>query len=165
MTYDKAVELILENEGGYVDHPSDPGGETNMGISKRAFPNEDIKGMTKERAKEIYKANYWNKVKGEQLPPAVALICFDVAVMSGPRRASKMLQEACGVDTDGIIGPVTLKAVTEAYRASEVGFITNLSDVRLKFYKRLKHFKVFGKGWTARVNHMKKEAIGWIRNS
>lgn len=165
MTYDNAVELILKHEGGYVNHPEDPGGETNMGISKRAYPDEDIKGMTKERAKKIYKTNYWDKVKGDELPAPVALVCFDIAVMSGSRRACRMLQKAVGVTRDGIIGPLTLKAVREAYRTSEDVLVSKLSYLRLDFYKRLKHFDTFGRGWTNRINKTHKEAIGWIRPS
>jgi len=165
MDYNEAVELILEHEGGYVNHPEDPGGETNMGISKRSYPNEDIKGMTKDRAKEIYKQDFWDKVKGDELPAPVALVCFDIAVMSGSRRACRMLQKAVGVKRDGIIGPVTLKAVREAYRASEDVLVSQLSHIRLEFYKRLKHFETFGRGWTNRINKTHKEAIGWINNS
>lgn len=165
MDYKRAVDLILKHEGGYVNHPDDPGGETNMGISKRSYPNEDIKGMTKERAQEIYKQDYWDKVKGDELPAPVALVCFDIAVMSGCHRACRMLQKAVGVSTDGIVGPVTLKAVREAYRASEDNLIKDLSDIRLNFYKRLKHFETFGRGWTNRINKTQKEAIGWTRLS
>ena len=165
MDYNEAVELILEHEGGYVNHPEDPGGETNMGISKRSYPDEDIKGMTKDRAKEIYKKDFWDKVKGDELPAPVALVCFDIAVMSGSRRACRMLQKAVGVKRDGIIGPITLKAVREAYRASEDVLVSQLSYIRLEFYKRLKHFDTFGRGWTNRINNTHKEAIGWIRTS
>jgi lysozyme family protein len=164
-TYDKAVELILKHEGGYVDHPNDPGGETNMGISKRSYPDEDIKGMTKERAKEIYKKDFWDAVKGDQLPAAVALICFDTAVMSGSRRACRFLQKACGVTTDGIVGPMTLGAVRVDYRISEEDFLDELSNTRLNFYKRLKTFGTFGRGWTNRVNNTNEEAKGWISKS
>lgn len=164
-TYDKAVELILKHEGGYVNHPNDPGGETNMGISKRAYPNEDIKGMTKSRAKEIYKRDYWDKVRGDDLPPPVALICFDNAVMSGPRRATRFLQKACGTTRDGILGPMTLAAVRADYSISEEQFLDELSGIRLDFYKRLKHFDTFGRGWTNRVNNTNEEAKGWISKS
>lgn len=160
--YDKAVTLILRHEGGYVNHPNDPGGETNMGISKRAYPDLDIKNLTVDHVKQIYKTDYWDKVKGDELPPAVALVCFDVAVLSGPRKAAKMLQKAVGANPDGIIGNITLACVEDE---DPNDIIDNMSEQRIAFYKGLKHWDTFGRGWSRRVNETKEEAKGWIKNS
>jgi lysozyme family protein len=109
--WNKAINLVLANEGGYINNPKDPGGETNFGISKRSYPSEDIKNMTKERATQIYKQNYWDKVKGDQLSNKLDIAVFDCAVNSGVGTASKILQKVVGATPDGVIGPKTLAAI------------------------------------------------------
>jgi len=104
--------MVLKHEGGYINHKNDPGGETNYGISKRAYPDVDIKNLTVDGAKELYKRDYWDRIKGDDLPAGVACVTMDYAVNSGTSRASKALQGACGIrNGDGIIGPHTLSAV------------------------------------------------------
>src|ERR1044072_8557468 len=94
--FKSAVEIILAHEGGYSFDPRDPGGETNFGISKRQYPNLNIKDLTRERAKAIYFSDYWNKVRGDSLPFGVALVAFDYAVNAGVSTAIKALQRVSG---------------------------------------------------------------------
>ena len=102
--------VIDEFEKGYVNDPQDPGGETKYGISKRAFPNEDIKNLTKERAYDLYKEHYWDKVKAESFPFPINMLLFDFAVHSGPERAVQVLQMTLGVAQDMVVGPRTIAA-------------------------------------------------------
>jgi lysozyme family protein len=160
-----ALDLILKHEGGYVNHPKDPGGETNYGICKRSYPDVDIKSLTPELAGEIYRKDYWNKARCDELPEPVALMVFDAAVNMGVRRAVKQLQRAASATPDGILGPMTLKAVSEAYSASQEGFLKELYNIRQSFYENLKTFDTFGRGWTRRNKETLEEALGWISNS
>ena len=120
--YDKCIETILHHEGGYVNHPDDPGGETNLGVTKKVYLNwcEDqnitVKAMTDllvEDVAPIYKKNYWDRVKGDQLPSGLDLCVFDFGVNAGTGRAAKYLQTMIGTVADGGIGPNTLKALNE----------------------------------------------------
>lgn len=139
---------VLEREGGYVHDPVDPGGETNMGISKRAFPSEDIAGMTRERAIEIYTEHYWRKAKCHLLPPRIQAIHLDTAVNMGVKAAAKILQRASGVTDDGQVGVVTIEA---AQRCLLIDYVHE----RLKAYEAIilanPALGKYRKGWTARV--------------
>lgn len=146
--FDRCLAHVLEFEGGYVNHPQDPGGETNFGISKRAYPNENIKGMTRQRAAQIYRRDYWNAVRGDDLPAGMDLVAFDAAVNSGVSRGAKWLQASLGVPADGKIGPQTL---TAARNAHPVAVIDRACDERMGFLRRLGTWGTFGKGWTRRV--------------
>tara|TARA_Y100000004_G_C8954346_1_gene430098 strand:+ start:54 stop:578 length:525 start_codon:yes stop_codon:yes gene_type:complete len=150
-----SLETVLKHEGGYVDHPKDPGGRTNMGITQAVYEKYLNRTVTEEEMKNIkigdvriiYKENYWDKVKGDDLPSGVDFCVFDWAVNSGVSRASKALQKIIGAKADGVIGPNTLKAVESA--DSEV-IIQQLTEAREDFYKRLSTFDTFGKGWLSR---------------
>lgn len=146
--FDMAFDLLLGHEGGYVNHPTDPGGETNWGISKRAYPGEDIKNLTVERAKELYRRDYWSAIKADSMPFAVAFEVFDAAVNHGVGRASRMLQSALGLSADGIIGPVTL-ATAQAIDTDR--FRMKFNAERLDFYSDLSTWPAFGRGWAKRV--------------
>jgi lysozyme family protein len=111
--FDAAFTAVLGAEGGYVNNPADPGGETNWGISRRSYPDLDIAHLTWDDAKAIYRRDFWDKIQGDKLPPPLAMIVFDSAVNNGPARAAKWLQRAVGVTEDGIIGPATLAADCE----------------------------------------------------
>lgn len=113
-TFQRAVARVLAAEGGYVNDPHDPGGETNYGISRRSYPTEDIAGMTPDRATAIYHRDYWTAVRGDELPAPVAIVLFDCAVNQGVRTAIRFLQAACRVEEDGVLGPATLAAVRAA---------------------------------------------------
>ena len=153
--FPKCLDAILKYEGGYVNDPHDAGGETNMGISKRAFPDIDIKNLDVETASAIYKKYYWNQVKADQLPDGLDLVVFDGAVNSGPAQSAKWLQKALGIKADGVIGPVTLVALQGAPVAS---VIDKVLDQRLAFLKSLPTWSRFGKGWEARVEDIRKLA-------
>ena len=114
--FDEIIEVVLEHEGGYVNDPKDPGGETNFGIAKRSHPDVDIKNLTKEGAKEIYKEVYWDKNKVESLPEELWHIYFDMCVNQGKSRAVKIIQRAVNgkggsLDVDGGLGPMTIAAI------------------------------------------------------
>jgi len=154
--FDAALAVVLDHEGGLVDHPSDPGGLTNMGISKRSYPREDIRGMTRARAAQIYRRDFWNAVRGDDLPAGLDLVAFDAAVNSGPRRGAEWLQAALGVTPDGKIGPVTIAA---AAQADVPRVITKATDLRMAFLRRLGTWGTFGKGWSRRVDAVKTTAL------
>ena len=151
----KSLDTVLEHEGGYVDHPEDPGGRTNMGITQAVYEKYLGRGVTEEEMRNmkigdvrlIYRANYWDKVKGDELPSGVDFCVFDWAVNSGVSRAGKALQRVVGATSDGVIGPNTLKAV---YNIDPQTIITKLTDEREAFYKRLSTFDTFGRGWLNR---------------
>jgi lysozyme family protein len=150
-----AVELILKHEGGYVNHPSDPGGETNWGISKRAYPQLDIKNLSRNDAIAIYRRDYWERCRCDELPGAMALSVFDFAVNAGVRRAIITLQRSIGVRDDGILGPITM---THA-KQSDRGAVIRYAELRISFYRGLKTWATFGRGWTARTDETLSEAL------
>jgi len=153
----KCLETILHHEGGYVNHPKDPGGETNLGVTKRVYEEfggtKDMKELTREDVEPIYKKNYWDRVKGDQLPAGLDLCVFDFGVNAGTGRAAKFLQKIIGTTVDGGIGPNTLKAL-EAYIQIEglSATIDTYQKNRQEYYEGLSTFDTFGKGWTRRVN-------------
>ena len=154
--YDKCLKAILHHEGGYVNHPKDPGGETNLGVTKRVYEEhggtKDMKELIVEDVAPIYKKGYWDKMKGDELPNGLDLCVFDFGVNAGPGRSAKYLQTMIGTVADGGIGPNTLKAVN-AY-VSEHGIeksIENFQEARQGYYEKLSTFETFGRGWTRRV--------------
>ena len=148
MTFDEAFKVLIGHEGGYVNDPRDPGGETKYGICKRAYPDEDIKNLTLERAKALYHRDYWDVIHADELPKHVRFAVFDAAVNSGVRAAIQWLQRAVGVKDDGVIGHKTLSAVVamEPYKLA-----ARFNGVRLKFLTELQTFNTFGRGWARRV--------------
>lgn len=162
--FDTSVEHIFVSEGGYVDHPRDPGGATNMGITFNVLQDwrgtpikkDDVRSLTKVEAKAIYKEKYWDVVRASEMPLGVGLVVFDAAVNSGPRRSVKWLQAALGVKIDGVLGPVTMEAVN---KADPTRLVNKLCDVRLAFLKSLSTWPVFGKGWGNRVFRLRSDAL------
>ncbi len=142
-----AVEEVLRSEGGLVDDPRDPGGLTNYGISKRAYPSLDIAKLTRDDAIAIYHRDYWLAAKCDQLPPALGVVVFDAAVNQGVSRAIQMLQSAIGVTVDGVIGPQTISRAKLAPKTALVAFTTE----RILHYAGLPTWKTYGKGWTSRA--------------
>ncbi|HKJ42345.1 MAG TPA: glycosyl hydrolase 108 family protein [Sunxiuqinia sp.] len=113
--FELAIEKVLQHEGGYVNDPVDPGGETNYGISKRNYPNVDIKNLTVDQAKEIYRTNYWTKVWGDQInDDELAMNIFDFAVNAGTGTSARIIQKIVGVGVDGVIGNITVSAINQA---------------------------------------------------
>jgi len=161
--WDEALRHILKYEGGYVNHPSDPGGMTNLGVTKRVWEEwtgkpateADMRALTPEMVGHLYKTRYWNAVRGDDLPSGVDLCVFDAAVNAGVGRASKFLQQAVGVNADGQIGPMTIAAIT-AKPADEV--IDEFCALREAHYKSLPTFATFGKGWMRRLGSVEAES-------
>lgn len=146
--YNDFIQRVLANEGGYVDNPADPGGETNWGISKRAYPDLNIHDLTRQQAIDIYFRDFWQHSHADEFAPALGYQMLDVAVNHGVGNAERFLQRAVGVADDGIIGPVTVAAVN-AMDVADVIFKFNAE--RLEFYGKLTTFKTFGVGWVRRV--------------
>ena len=163
----KSLEAILHHEGGYVNHPKDPGGETNLGVTKRVYEEwggtKDMKDLTVEDVAPIYKKNYWDRVKGADLPSGLDLCVFDFGVNAGTGRSAKYLQRMIGTVADGGIGPNTLKAL-DNYVESEglEQTIRNFQEARQKYYESLKTFETFGRGWTRRVDETTELAVSMI---
>lgn len=155
--FDACLAHILRHEGGYVDHPNDPGGETNFGISKRAYPGENIKGMTRARAAHLYRRDYWDAVRGDDLPAGLDLVAFDAAVNSGVSRGAKWVQQAVGAQPDGKVGSATLLRVKATNPASA---IEKACDLRMAFLRGLGTWSTFGKGWSRRVTEVRMAALG-----
>lgn len=148
MTFDEAFDRLMGNEGGYVNNPADPGGETNWGISKRSYPDLDIKGLTRDQAKAIYLRDFWVRGAMDQLPPALAFQAFDAAVNHGIETAIRLTQRAAGVADDGHIGPVTLAAIR---RDSVTDLLMLFVAERLDYWRKLNTWPKFGGGWAGRA--------------
>lgn len=150
MTFDEAFERVIGHEGGYVDDPVDPGGETKFGISKRAYPGEDIANLTLERARLIYRFDYWAAAGCDAVPDALKFPLFDMAVNQGVKTAIKALQHAVHETEDGIIGPRTLQAIQSTYVHQ---LLFRFTAARLVAYTRAPEpqWQRFGRGWIRRV--------------
>ena len=147
-SFDVAFDRLLGSEGGYCNNPADPGGETNWGISKRSYPNVDIKALTRVGAKAIYERDFWSRIHADALPDGVAFQVFDFAVNSGIETAVRHLQRAVGVAEDGYWGPVTRAAVAAR---SESDIIMRFVASRLDFWTSLSTWSAFGRGWARRA--------------
>lgn len=157
MTFDTAFDRLLGHEGGYVNDPNDPGGETNWGISKRSYPTLDIRNLTRDQAKDVYRRDFWERVHGDALPDGVAFQLFDYAVNSGVETAVRHLQRSVGVADDGHWGPLSQKA---ADSMSESDLIMRLNAERLTFMTGLKNWPHHGKGWARRIaNNLRYGAV------
>ena len=151
---------VLASEGGYVNHPRDPGKATNMGITiatLRAWrgtkvTNEDVRNLTQAEALAIYKAQYWDTVRADLLPLGLDYLTFDYAVNSGPARAIKDLQRTVGADDDGVIGQKTLSKIKEYIAANGMQALLNAyATRRWNFVQGLSTFSTFGNGWRRRI--------------
>lgn len=148
LTFDEAFDRLVSHEGAYVNHPNDPGGETKFGISKRSYPNVDIKNLTLDGAKEIYRRDFWNVV--DTAHAAVKFQAFDFAVNSGITTALRKLQSAVGVADDGYWGPMS-SAALDRMELNDV--LMRYLGLRLEFMSKLNAFDTFGRGWAARIAH------------
>lgn len=148
MNFSDAINRVLGNEGGYVNDPSDPGGETNWGISKRTYPNVDIKNLTRDQAIAIYQRDFWVVIGGENISPAVAYQALDFAVNSGVSTAVRALQRSVGVADDGHFGLQSLAALKG--QAVDKTILLFLAE-RLLFMTGLKNWSDAGKGWARRI--------------
>ena len=148
VNFDTAFDRLMGHEGGYVNDPNDPGGETKYGISKRSYPGEDIQNMTPERAKEIFRRDFWDRVNADKLHDGVAWQAADFAYHSGPETAVRYLQRALDVADDGYWGPASQAA---ADAVSETDQIMSLVAERLDFLTRLKNWPNASRGWVRRM--------------
>ena len=169
--FEHCLQIILHHEGGYVNHPEDPGGMTNLGVTKRVYEEwvgyavseHTMQNLTEEDVAPIYKKNYWDRVKGDDLPEGLNLCVFDFGVNAGTGRAAKYLQTMIGTVVDGGIGPNTLRTLDE--HVSLVGLqetIEQYQENRQRYYQKLKTFETFGRGWTRRVNETTQSALKMI---
>ena len=165
--YQKCLDMILHHEGGYVNHPKDPGGETNLGVTKRVYEEwggtKDMKDLEVEDVAPIYRKNYWDRIKADDLPSGLDLCVFDFGVNAGTGRAAKYLQSMIGTVADGGIGPNTLKKLDEYLEENSVeDTIKNYQAERQSYYESLSTFETFGRGWTRRVEETTESALEMI---
>ena len=162
--FKESLALILKHEGGYVDHPADPGGATMKGITlatfsafkKRAMTKDELRAISDADVETIYKTGYWDAMRCDELAAGVDLLAFDMAVNKGVGRAARLMQQAAGVKDDGALGPRSMEAIN---KMPAKDLIVKVSEGRRDFYKGLKTFPVFGKGWLRRVDETEKEAL------
>ena len=148
MNFDSAFDKLLGHEGGYSNLSSDPGGETNWGISKRSYPTLNIASLTKFDAKSIYKRDFWDKCQADLLPNEVRFDVFDAAVNSGVKQSIQWLQQSVGAEADGVLGPQTLKSISEL---NAPAISARFNGHRLMFMTNLKTWSIFGGGWARRI--------------
>lgn len=159
-----ALKYVLEEEGGYVNHPRDPGGMTNMGVTKAVYEayigkivdEQTMKNLTVADVTPIYKKKYWDIMGCDDLPKGVDYAVMDLGVNSGPARAIKFLQEVAGSKPDGVLGPQTLAAVEKLMPSM---IIQALCDRRRDFVRSLRTYDTFGKGWERRINNVETRAL------
>lgn len=162
--FDHCFEMLLKHEGGYVNHPKDPGGRTNLGVTQRVYEawvgrevdEAVMRALTPDDVAPIYRANYWDAVWGDHLPSGVNFSAFDWAVNSGPARAIKALQRIVGSVSDGVMGPKTMQAVMDM---DPVKIIDMMYEERQRFYQGLSTFDTFGRGWTRRNKETRQAAL------
>ena len=162
--FERCLKFVLHHEGGWSDHPRDPGGATMKGVTiavykeylGREVSKEELRAIPDAHLHDLYRTRYWDKARCDELAPGVDLSVFDLAVNGGPGRAAKLLQRCVGAVEDGAIGPKTMSAIS-AVPAKEL--IIRFADTRREFYKGLKAFETFGRGWLRRTDECEQEAI------
>lgn len=165
--WNKSFDLVIVNEGGYVDNKLDPGGATNWGCTQAVWEGyighkvsvDDMKALTKEDVKPLYKKRYWDAIHGDAIPSGLDYCLFDCAINSGVNRSAKIIQEIVGVFADGAIGNNTVSAITQL---NPVTAINEFCDKRQAFLESLKTFPVFGKGWSKRVSEVRTRALEMV---
>jgi len=151
LNFDKSFDKLFDHEGGYVNDPRDPGGETKFGISKRSYPQEDIRNLSRERAKELYYRDFWEPIAAMNINAQLRFHVFDTAVNSGIGTAVRLLQQMCGMPPemqDGRYGPFTARALRQVPDDKAVEWYNGW---RLLYYCDLHTFETFGKGWVRRT--------------
>jgi len=168
--FDRAFALLSVHEGGYVNHPDDPGGATNRGVTQRTYDDyrrrkglrtRSVREITTDEVVAIYRFQYWDAVRADDLPSGVDYCVFDAAVNSGPGRAAKWLQAMIGATQDGIVGNQTIRLSREQ---DPTDLINRYCDRRLAFMRSLRHWPTFARGWTARVADVRNTASRWARD-
>ena len=168
--FDRCLKEVLKHEGGFVNHPSDPGGMTNLGVTKKVWEEwmmpqpvteADMRALTPELVAPLYKNRYWDVCRCDRLDAGLDYVVFDIAVNSGTRRAARFLQSAVGVVADGVIGNITISAV-EHSALSTVELIDIICNRREAFYRSLPTFDTFGRGWLRRNEEVRKTALDMV---
>jgi lysozyme family protein len=162
--FDASFDLVMKHEGGFVNNPKDPGGMTNLGVTRKAWEDYvghavdelTMRSLDIKQVKPFYKKRYWDVIKGDELQIGLDYCCFDLAVNSGTGRAAKFLQLAAGISADGAIGPLTMIAVNR-HPAEEL--IIKVCEERINFLQSLNTFTTFGKGWSRRVTEVRDKAL------
>lgn len=165
--FDQSLALVLKHEGGFVNNPKDPGGMTNLGVTKATYESyvghavdeETMRGLTPQIVAPLYKRSYWDACHCDDLPDGVDYVVFDFAVNSGTRRAIKTMQKCAGVADDGIIGPATMKAVLDR---NPRDLAADICEARLAFLQALPTWQYFGKGWGRRVADIEQTAFHMV---
>jgi lysozyme family protein len=162
--FEQCLALVLKHEGGFVNHPKDPGGMTNLGVTKKVWeeyvghPVDEsaMRALGPQDVAPLYRKQYWDRISGDSLPLGVDYATFDMAVNSGITRAAKTLQQVLGVGADGQVGQATISAC-EAANPRDVA--TGICEKRLAFLQSLSTYGTFGKGWSNRVAAVEKAAF------
>jgi lysozyme family protein len=166
--YKECLDLVLRSEGGWVNNPNDPGGETNLGVTKAVWeeyvghPVTTMKNLTKDDVAPLYEQKYWRACYGEVLPRGLDFLCFSFGINAGSGRSVKLLQQSLGLVSDGIIGPKVMQKLRESNIAD---VIKSFSESRREYYKSLKNFPIFGKGWISRTDKEEQQALDMIKNA
>jgi lysozyme family protein len=165
--FQECLDLVLKSEGGWVNHKDDPGGETNLGVTKAVWEEyvghavKTMKDLTKDDVAPMYELKYWRPCYCEVLPRGLDFVVFSMGVNAGPGRSVKLLQQSIGCVPDGVIGPRTRELISSSNGAT---LIAKFSETRREYYNSLKTFPIFGKGWLARVDREEQEALDMTKN-
>jgi lysozyme family protein len=162
--FGEALKAILKHEGGFVHHKLDPGGMTNLGVTKKVWEEwigrpvgeKEMRALTPDTVAPMYRKKYWDAVKADELPTGLDYLMFDFAINAGPGRAIKTMQKAIGTNPDGVIGAKTMQALKTA---DQKDLIAKFSMEKELFYKALPTFATFGKGWMRRVAEAQSHAV------
>ena len=168
----RCLDAVLKHEGGYVNHPADPGGITNLGVTKKVYEEwvghpvsgDVMRKLTKQLVAPLYKKKYWDMLKCDGIPAGLDLCVFDFGVNAGTGRSARYLQRLIGAKEDGVIGPATLRSLT--FKTVELGtaeMIDRFQEARRGYYRKLSTFPTFGRGWLRRVDEVEAEAKGMVR--
>ena len=168
--FERCLALVLKSEGGYVNNPADPGGITNLGVTKdtweayvgRTVDEAEMRGLTPNDVAPLYQRNYWDKVAANSLPVGVDYCLFDTAVNSGPSQAVKFIQRALNVVVDGVLGQQTIAAANQRDAAE---LIEQFCEERLQFMQSLSTWPTFGRGWQRRVEEVQAAAQAMVHSS
>lgn len=166
--FDKCLTEILIHEGGFVNHSKDPGGMTNLGVTKQTYEEwighkvseRVMRSLTPQLVSSLYKKRYWSALRCDDLPPGLDLCIFDFGVNAGPARSGRYLQRMVGAKEDGQIGPGTLQLVKEYVERNGLGAaIRSFQERRRSYYGQLPTFSTFGRGWLRRVDEVEGVAL------
>ncbi|MFG1375496.1 glycoside hydrolase family 108 protein [Xanthobacter autotrophicus] len=170
VSFAPALNAVLRHEGGYSNHPDDPGGPTMKGVIQRVYDGyrrgkglgvRPVREIAEEELQDIYRRQYWNAIRADELPEGIDYVVFDGAVNSGPGQSVKWLQRALGLPADGEMGAVTLAAARTAAETAPARLVEDICDRRLAMLKALKTWPVFGRGWGRRVEEVRKAGKAW----